>query len=313
MPAHDLYAPESPTPLAPGGGYRRALATSVVFVACAWAFDILKDYTALRLVSAGEPYLPVLADNAPFWVAWMALTPLLALQLRRAGRLRGDAAALAVHVALGALGFSLLHLLLHPVVRIAAFPTALGWAGVPRYLGYSFDRFMFGEVAQVTLLQIVYLALEFRRQAHASRLQAERLRAQAASARLEALQRQLNPHFLFNALNSVSGLVRRGEERAAVETLARLGDLLRSTLALDGRLLLPLGEELMLLDDYLALAQVRFRDRLRAEVDVPEPLLDVRVPPLLLQPLAENVVHHGLRDAERPVTLRVRARRTAEG
>ncbi len=140
------------------------------------------------------------------------------------------------------------------------------------------------------------------RETEAARLEAERagleadraeLTRQLTDARLSALRMQLNPHFLFNALNAVSAYVERDPERAQT-MLAQLAALLRRVLDGDARPEVPLAEELALLRDYLAIQQARFGDTLAVEEDVDPDALDVPVPPLLLQPLVENAVEHGV-------------------
>ncbi|MDT7858393.1 histidine kinase [Rubrivirga sp. S365] len=140
------------------------------------------------------------------------------------------------------------------------------------------------------------------RETEAARLAAERagleadradLTRQLADARLSALRMQLNPHFLFNALNAVSAYVERDPERAQT-MLAQLAALLRRVLDGDARPEVPLADELALLRDYLAIQQARFGDTLAIEEDVDPAALGVPVPPLVLQPLVENAVEHGV-------------------
>ena len=152
------------------------------------------------------------------------------------------------------------------------------------------------------------------RQAEAERLLAERARleAQLAEARLSALRMQLNPHFLFNTLNAVSALVER--DPAGVRTMiARLSSLLRRVLDDDGAPEVPLRDELAFLRDYLDVQRVRFQGRLEVEEDLAPEALDALVPPLLLQPLVENAVGHGVRRIEEGVgTIRLGARVEAD-
>lgn len=119
-------------------------------------------------------------------------------------------------------------------------------------------------------------------------------RAQLAEARLEALRRQLQPHFFFNTLHTIAGLVRMGRGDDAITMTARLGDLLRETLSDESQTEASLEQELALLDSYLAIERVRFGDRLQIRIDVPPELMHARVPVLLLQPLVENALEHGV-------------------
>jgi LytS/YehU family sensor histidine kinase len=126
-------------------------------------------------------------------------------------------------------------------------------------------------------------------------------------AQMAALRYQLNPHFLFNTLNSVASLV--GEERNAdaEAMLLNLAAFLRSTLTDEPGGTIPLREEIELQRLYLAIEQARFGDRLKVEIDLPPSLGGVRVPALILQPLVENAIHHGVAHAETPVTVRIAA------
>ncbi len=125
-------------------------------------------------------------------------------------------------------------------------------------------------------------------------LRASQLEALLARAELQALKLQLHPHFLFNSLNAVAGLVRRGDNPQAVRMLAGLSDLLRYVLDNAERQTVLLGEELEFIRRYLEIQQLRFGDRLASELAVEPTALAVRVPNLVLQPLVENALEHGV-------------------
>lgn len=122
----------------------------------------------------------------------------------------------------------------------------------------------------------------------------ESLRQEAARTEMRALQARLPPHFLFNALNGISAVLKRGDERAASGMISRLSDLLRRALAADDRERVHLREEIECVEEYLELERMRFGDRLRFEIDVDENALEALVPTLLLQPIVENAVRHGI-------------------
>ncbi|MCS7162322.1 MAG: histidine kinase [Bacteroidia bacterium] len=126
----------------------------------------------------------------------------------------------------------------------------------------------------------------------------------AHRARLAALRGQLSPHFLFNALNTLQALISENPPLAE-ELIARLGALLRRSLALAERLTIPLQEELRLVEDYLEIERQRFGERLRVEWSLPVPLPEVEIPPFTLQLLAENVIKHAVSRLTRPVRLRL--------
>jgi two-component system LytT family sensor kinase len=125
-------------------------------------------------------------------------------------------------------------------------------------------------------------------------------------ARLDALQRQINPHFLFNTLNSIASLVRSRPELAR-EMIVKLGNILRALLR-EREAFVPLSEELAFTDDYLDIEVVRFGEKLRVVKEIAEDTLELIVPSMLLQPLIENSIKHGLepRIAGGTVTLRSR-------
>ena len=133
------------------------------------------------------------------------------------------------------------------------------------------------------------------RREEAVRLQAEsaRLEAQLAEARLDALRRQLDPHFLFNTLNAISSLVER-DPKGVRRMISRLGELLRFSIEGSGEQEIPLRKELDLLQRYIDIMQVRFQGRLEVERRVDDAALDALVPNLILQPLVENALKHGV-------------------
>ena len=121
-----------------------------------------------------------------------------------------------------------------------------------------------------------------------------RAESEARAQRLSALRYQLNPHFLFNSLNAVSTLVLEGNTQAATRMLAQIGELLRTTLDNDGAHEIPLSQELAFIEQYLAIEQTRLGNRLHVDLAISQDTLDAVVPSMLLQPLAENAVRHGV-------------------
>ncbi len=130
----------------------------------------------------------------------------------------------------------------------------------------------------------------------------------ARQAELAALRAQLNPHFLFNTLNSIAALT-VSEPSTARDMCVRLASFLRATLQTSGSGPIPLGEELHLAGDYLALEKVRLGERLRVEMEISEEVTAAAVPPLLLQPLVENAVLHGVAQQLEGGTVRIEAKR----
>ena len=130
--------------------------------------------------------------------------------------------------------------------------------------------------------------------------------------RLDALRAQLNPHFLFNALNTIAMLVRRQANQDALHGIVNLSDLLRRSLTTHTALQVPLRAELPLLESYVAIEQLRFRDRLQVRLEIAPDTLDALVPSLLLQPLVENSIKHGVAQRSEAGTIEVRSRREDE-
>jgi two-component system, LytTR family, sensor kinase len=141
-------------------------------------------------------------------------------------------------------------------------------------------------------------------------LRGARLKAELAEARLQALQAQINPHFLLNTLNSIAALVQVGERERAFEAIGGLGDLLRTALRSGRELIVTLGEEMDFLRRYLELCKLRFESGFQYCVSVPESLRASRVPALIVQPLIENAIRHGM---EAPRALNVDIRAYAQG
>jgi hypothetical protein len=154
----------------------------------------------------------------------------------------------------------------------------------------------------------LYLAISGAGQLRSAERRAARAERQAQEAQLKALRYQVNPHFLFNTLNSLSSLVmaRRAEE--AETMIVNLSTFFRSSLALDPAEDVSLADEIGFQMLYLDIEKVRFPNRLRVETDIPPGLAAARVPPLLLQPIVENAIKHGVARSRDPVTLAIRAR-----
>src|SRR5688572_4678250 len=150
-------------------------------------------------------------------------------------------------------------------------------------------------------------AYDYHARYRASELQAAELQGQLAQAQLGALQMQLQPHFLFNAHHSIISLMLKNETAAAVNMLTRLSDLLRLTLRNGDRQVTSLKEELDALDLYLGIQRERYRERLTVRIDVAPELLTAEVPMLLLQPLVENALKHGIDTISEGGTLDIRA------
>ena len=180
------------------------------------------------------------------------------------------------------------------------------------WLGYTVSllgsEWVFVDVFLFGLVLGGQQAWRFARQARDRELRATRLEGQLQHARFQALKMQLHPHFLFNTLNAISTLVLRGDTGRATRMLNRLSTFLRMALEERETKTVPLARELAFAEAYLRIEQVRFGDHLRVETDVDDAVRTTPVPHLLLQPIVENAIRHGIaqKDAS-PGTLCIAA------
>jgi two-component system, LytTR family, sensor kinase len=272
-------------------------------------------YTGAAAMGRPVPWLRALGATMPGWYVLLALVPAIIWMCRRfplePGRL---GRRLPVH-GLAAIVFALVHI------------GAAGW--ISDFVLYSARESGWNFMMNVSRLLGVYFVIELmtyamvvgsyhaiaygrrvagrEREAAQLALKASRLEASLATANLDALRMQLNPHFLFNTLNAISVLAMKGEREGVVRMLTLLSDLLRTSLE-NRHQMVSLRHELEFLDRYLAIEEVRFRDRLLVERDIDPEVLGAEVPSLILQPLVENAIGHGLSRQPGPGTIRISAR-----
>ena len=153
----------------------------------------------------------------------------------------------------------------------------------------------------------LYFGIKYYLAAEGERHRALNAEKSAREAELRALRYQIHPHFLFNTLNAISTLVVEGQSEAATGMITRLADFFRATLQEDKAEQVELQDELFLSEQYLAIERLRLGDRLSVEIDVPLALLECRVPHLILQPLVENAIRHGIAPRLGPGRLAIEA------
>jgi two-component system LytT family sensor kinase len=279
------------------------------------AFGLLMvGYVQVRFGGSLVGHLPSIV---PFYWAWVPMMPLILgrtmqFDFRSGSRLR----SLAGH-AVGALAVLVAHSCIYSGYRwLVPLGEPAGWT---RVLLRTLGRHAAGDVATYAVVTGTMLAVvqhlrarEREREAIRATLHASRLEAQLSAARLEALQMQLRPHFLFNTLNSISVLILKEANPLAIQAIRQLGDLLRATLQTEAAAERPLEEEVDLVERYLAIEKLRFGDRLRVDLQIEAQVTTALVPHLILQPLVENAVVHGLGASRRPVVIRVAARRDSD-
>lgn len=239
---------------------------------------------------------------------WALLTPIVFLLRREFARRHGAVVGFALH--------------------LLAAVTLLAWCNIVRMwllnVTYGvFDLKAYGLDAILTMVgprslidfYLYWLVLaagyvvDLNEQKRRTALREEQLRTQLAQAELAALKQQVQPHFLFNSLNAISSLMREGATAKAIEAIALLSGLLRQLMANGGRQEIELRRELDYLQCYLAVEKLRFEERLLVEFDVGEDCLDASVPTLILQPLVENAIKHGIAQRRSAGRLRLSARR----
>ncbi|MCK9686659.1 sensor histidine kinase [Scleromatobacter humisilvae] len=288
-----------------------------LWIAGIWAGVGLVDATqtviSMRSMGMHHAWVRLFVFELLAWLPWTLATPfVMALQLRRplAPR-RGFVAALGLH---GAAWFALAAA---SALWIAVSEHALNpWspdteAGAVQAL---FGRRMHDQLLSSLFIYYCILmaghALHSRDKLARERAVAAELAEQLAQARLDALRHQIAPHFLFNALNAISGMVREQRAAQAVETIARISEFLRHSLHDGGAQEVALDEELHFASLYLDIQKMRFEDRLAARIGVAPELGRALVPRLILQPLVENAVKHGIAMRVQPGAVEIAASRT---
>jgi two-component system LytT family sensor kinase len=196
--------------------------------------------------------------------------------------------------------------------RPGASPVVVTYPSVNALPGY--EQFRMAADAMVSWLfffaawSAFYIAMLAQSEAHGAEQRAADAEAAAQTAQLQALRYQINPHFLFNTLNSLSSLVMTGRSDRAETMLLALSTFFRTSLSLDPGANVTLAEEIDLQRLYLDIEKARFPDRLHVEIDVPKELEEARLPALLLQPIVENAIKYGVSKSRKAVVLRIEAR-----
>jgi len=252
--------------------------------------DSWQSYYLGPAVGVRLPWWRVLASNVSYWAVLAALVPavvFLAKRVRVDGRIR--IVPVAIHCLAGVVFGPV-----HSALSIALLAPLPWYDNLLSTFVRTVRDYIAADFLTYWAIVIAFYAVHYYYEAQQRERAAARLRTTLTEARLEVLRSRMNPHFLFNTLNSISTLALRGDNETTVEMLARLSELLR--VSLDERCPheVSLSRELELLDRYLAIQRVRFADRLTVRRHIADDTHDALVPSMILQPLAENAIRHGI-------------------
>ncbi|HEY6927208.1 MAG TPA: histidine kinase [Steroidobacteraceae bacterium] len=285
---------------------------------------IAAAWTAVALIDASQTVLPMRAlgihrdwvgpatTSALIWLPWALATPLVIRIGRRypptrSTRAPGWIAHLGAIMAIGLIyagWYVMLETLLNPPSQTPApGPFVKAWMA----------RFFYGQLFTVLLYAFVLTvdyALESRQRMARQQMESAQLSEQLHKAQLDALRRQIEPHFMYNSLNAIAGLVRDNRNPAAVEMIVALSEFLRGAAVDSNQAQVALEQEVQYLQRYLEIEKARFAERLLVTLDIPAELLAARVPILILQPLVENAIKHGISKRTQGGALEVRASRS---
>jgi two-component system LytT family sensor kinase len=244
------------------------------------------------------------------WLPW-AVGSLFIVWL--ADHLRGVKPALAwgAH-ALAALGIGLAYTAWSYQLTLRYQPYAPEFAHWTPQWPTDFYENLMATVALYACVLLSHWLIQSRARISARETEVAELNKQLTQAQLVALRSQIEPHFFFNTLNAVAGLIREGRTEAAVQTIMQLSDFLRQTLSDANRQEVSLGDEVEFARHYLTIQQTRFADRLQLDIQVQDGLQSAAVPNLILQPLVENAVKHGIAKRKEGGAVRVAASATGE-
>jgi two-component system, LytTR family, sensor kinase len=285
------------------------------WIAAIWTgiglFDGTQTVVVMRAEGMHHAWFRLFWVSLLNWAPWMLATPFILKMGRRypPTRLRplgSWARHLGACLTVGVLASAWnggLDVLLNPFLRNPAWgPFAVVWFS-------KFRSGLLGTILLYAFVLVIGYALDSRERMASQRTEAARLNEQLSKAQLNALRRQIEPHFLFNTLNAISGLVREKRNDDAVSMIAALSDLLRRAVEDSNRVEVPLAEEMEFVGRYLEIQKMRFADRLQVTMDVPKELLGARVPSLILQPMVENAVKHGIAKRAQGGSVRIIASR----
>jgi len=274
-------------------------------------FDAVQTVFTMHAEGMHHHWVTLFFTDLSSWLPWALVTPFILALGRRSpgaglntfhGWLINLAASNVINIVFAAWS-SALYTIFNPYAEQAQLP----YLTLVRYRIYN------GLLASMILYAIVLIVgytLASRDRLLAHETETARLNEQLSRAQFDALRRQIEPHFLFNTLNSVAALVREQRSDAAIQMISGLSDLLRRSLDSAPHHQVPLREELDFAQKYLDIQKTRFADRLTVSIDVPSDLDTAQVPSLILQPMVENAVQHGIAHRAQGGTVSISASHT---
>jgi two-component system LytT family sensor kinase len=280
----------------PDTGSRAMRWRSIAALWCAGAvFDASQNVLIVRAEGRHYNWLPLFGTELASWLPWALATPLIIRLARRYPMVRGATArTVAVHLAAFAalsavseVWSTVLQMLFNPYHN-RKWPTFVDtWTTTLIFQALTFL------IAYALILTVTYV-VDARESMARQMTETARLNEELSKAQLAALRRQIEPHFMFNTLNSIAGLVRDRSNDAAVGMIVGLSEFLRRATEDSHRSQVTLAEEVEYLQRYLDIQKVRFGERLQVSIEIPAELMRAQVPTLLLQPLVENAIKHGI-------------------
>ncbi|MEP7347788.1 MAG: histidine kinase [Gemmatimonadaceae bacterium] len=266
-------------------------------------------FFGMAVEGKGMPAWHIFGHSFAMWYAWIPATPLI-FALHRALPMDGKGwrRAVLAHLTLATLVFLFQSWAIMVTGRMTGHLPATR-SVLMRLTDLVVNQYLFDLLTYAGVLAVA-IGLDYARRYRDRDLRASQLQAQLASARLDALRAQLQPHFLFNALNSVAMLIRRERKQEALDVVVGFGELLRYVLEESGTKDVPLSDEIRFLERYLQIEQVRHRERLIVELRVTPEAERALVPNLILQPLVENALRHAVGTSNTSITVRINATRT---
>jgi two-component system, LytTR family, sensor kinase len=270
-----------------------------LWIAAIWSagglVDALQSVLHMQAEQRHLPWLPIFGTSFGSWLPWALATPFVIGLARRYPIGRGvRPGAVAVHLATFAVitavsqtWYTVLQILFNPFEE-RKWPTFAGtWSML------VLDQALVLLIAYTLILTVTYV-VDAREKLASELVTTMRLNMELSRAQLAALRRQIEPHFMYNTLNAIAGLVRDRRNEAAVDMIVGLSEFLRRALEGSHRAQVSLAEEVEYLQRYIDIQTLRFGERLQVSLDIPEQLLRAKVPNLLLQPLVENAIKHGI-------------------